>query len=314
MNFWDELKNAFKYNNAVMQLLAINLIIFLVEMTCNVFFFIADSDALYQLITNQLRVPANLTLLMYRPWSLFTYAFTHKDIWHILVNMLMLYFMGQIVREFLGNKRLIGLYVMAGLTGALAFIAIYNLVPRLHINLSNPMLALTGASGSVYGIAVAAAVLTPNAVVMLFGVFPMRLKFLVGAMVLLSFFEMASKNTGGNTAHLGGALMGFIFVTELRNGRDWGMWVNKIIDFFVMIYNKIFNRRSQPKFTYNKNEKIKVKPAVRVGNNNNDTGFEGASALPNQTEIDKILDKISEKGYESLSKDEKQRLFDASKR
>ena len=156
--------------------------------------------------------------------------------------------------------------------------------------------------------------LTPNAVIMLFGVFPIRLKFLVGAMVLLSFFEIANTNTGGNTAHLGGALMGFIFVSELRNGRDWGMWVNNIIDFFVNIYNKIFNRRSQPKFTYTKNEKVKVKPAVRLGNNNNDTGFEGASALPNQSEIDKILDKISEKGYESLSKEEKQRLFDASKR
>ncbi len=314
MNFWDELKNAFKYNNAVMQLLAINLIVFFIEMTCKVFFFIANSDALYLLITNQLRTPANLNYLMYRPWSVFTYAFTHTGFFHILFNMLFFYFVGQIVKEFLGNKRLIGLYVMAGLMGALAFVAVYNLVPRLSVYLSNPNLALSGASGSVYGVAVAAAMLTPNAVIMLFGVFPIRLKFLVGAMVLLSFFEMASANTGGNTAHLGGALMGFIFVSELRKGRDWGMWVNKIIDFFVSIYNKVFNRPSQPKFSYTKNEKVKVKPAVRVGNNHNDTGFEGASALPNQSEIDKILDKISEKGYESLSKEEKQRLFDASKR
>ncbi|MCS6795478.1 MAG: rhomboid family intramembrane serine protease [Raineya sp.] len=305
-----EFRNAFKRdNNGVVQLIIINVVVFLVLGFLRVIFWLAGNDNIIENTLKWLTLSPDLLTFITRPWTALTYGFLHDfmDILHILFNMLMLYWMGRLVQDYIGSMRVVAIYVWGVLVGALFFLVIYNVVPRLSI--FRQAVHLLGASGGVYAVLVAAATIAPNAIVLLFGIFPVRLKYIAWFMVVVSFLFLASPNTGGNAAHLGGALLGYLFVTQLRKGSDWSKPIAWVLSFGKSLFAP---RRPKMKVRYVKEEKVRVKTNIK--SEQKKAEVLSTDYVPTQEEIDAILDKISAKGYDSLTKEEKQKLFMASRK
>jgi hypothetical protein len=213
--------------------------------------------------------------------------------------MLFFYWFGKIIYEFLGNNKLINLYVLGGIIGGFFFILIYNLVPFYHNRVEGSI--LMGASAGVFAVVVGAATFMPNYTFFLLFLGPIRIKYIAIFYVLLSLFRIDGSNAGGELSHLGGALIGFLYVQQLKKGNDFGQPIISFIEFV----KSIFVRKPKIKVSYKstqeeKNKRAKTKPEK--------------SKNIDQNEIDAILDKISEGGYESLTKEEKEKLFNASKK
>jgi hypothetical protein len=205
--------------------------------------------------------------------------------------MLFLWWFGQIIHEFIGNRRLIALYILGGLAGGIFFILMYNIIPQFSPLVSSNV--LLGASGSVYAIVIGAATLSPNYQFNLILIGPVKIIYIALFYVLISFFEIAGTNPGGNLAHLGGSLMGYLFISQLRKGNDFGKPVNQALEWLSGLFAP--------------------KPALKKTKGSAQTNVRSSSE-PEDEEIDLILDKISKSGYESLSKEEKQKLFQASQK
>ena len=302
-NLWEEFKNAFrKGNNGLIQLILINGIVFFVlrvlEVVLTLTGVVGEPGVYHQTYLNILGLPSDLGQLILRPWTLITTFFTHYGFFHILFNMLFLYWFGRLVQDYLGNSRLVNLYILGGLAGGLLYILIYNLSP-LFINEVGRS-SLIGASASVFAIVVGAATLMPDHQFYLLLLGPVRIKYIAIFYVGMSFFGAIGSNAGGDIAHLGGALIGFVYVKQLQKGIDLGAWVQSVLDFIKSFF---------------------VKPKVKVSHRKTSGTRSRSASKPTPTtsagvpqdEIDAILDKISEKGYESLTKEEKQKLFNASK-
>ncbi|MGB3618792.1 MAG: rhomboid family intramembrane serine protease [Catalinimonas sp.] len=303
----DDFKNAFRRpDNGVVQLIIVNLIIFLLINLVRVILIISQAGESFNgVFLRQLALPAPIVAFLFRPWTLITYFFTHEGFWHILWNMLFLYWFGNILKEYLSNRRFVNVYVLGGIAGGLLYLLIYNVVPYFVQN--QPALGLIGASGSVYAVVVAAATLIPNYTFNLILIGPVRIIyiatfFLVSSLLFSGGGGIAGANAGGNIAHLGGALMGFLFIQQLNRGRDLGRPLTNFFNWF----NGLFNRKPRLRVTHSGK-----RPATRTAGGRH---AGSTSGRPDQAEIDAILDKISHSGYESLSKEEKQKLFSASQR
>ncbi|WP_069660193.1 rhomboid family intramembrane serine protease [Arcticibacter eurypsychrophilus] len=229
------------------------------------------------LIKEYMSLPAYLPELMYKFWTPLTYMFGHAGFFHFLFNMLWLYWIGQIFEDFLSGRQFTFAYLSGGLAGALLYILFYNIFPAFSNVL--PVATLIGASASVMAVVVATATLLPNFSIRLLLFGDVKLKYLVLVFIIIDIIGIAELNAGGSIAHLGGALMGFIFIKQLQSGNDW---------------SRIFAKKK------------KLKVAAKNYNPKVPAGF------PDQDIIDTILDKISKSGYDSLSRKEKEELFKAS--
>ena len=289
-------------NNILVQLILINVIVFVSLRLLEVLFVFTNMQDFFDVILTQLSIPSNIAHLFFRPWSLVTYFFTHYSFNHILFNMLSLYWFGKIVRDLLGEQKVLSIYVLGGLLGGLLFVVAYNLVPMYSERVGSSV--MIGASGGVTAIIVAAAVFVPNYTLYLFLLGPVKIKYIAMVLIFLSFIGTTGSNAGGEIAHLGGAFIGWLFIYQLRKGNDHGEWIIKMI----VVFKKMFKPRPKIKVTHTKYQKNKfrAKSSYKIPVNEKITP-------PDQKEIDEILDKISEFGYESLTKTEKQKLFYASK-
>jgi membrane associated rhomboid family serine protease len=306
-NFWENLKNAFKHrDNSLYKLIAINLVVFFVVLVARVLLTISGLGDFYRAVLSYLMMPASLPKLAFQPWSIFTYMFLHEGIFHILFNMLFLYWFGLLIHQYLGSRKLANLYVLGGLVGALFYVIIYNLAPYFSNSVDSSL--MLGASAGVFAVVVGAATLTPNTTFFLILLGPVRIKYIAIFYVILSFANSVGANAGGELAHLGGALLGFVYITQLKKGTDLGVPVQRIGIFFENLLSR--NRR-------------KVKVSYRKAKTNSGSGFGAFTpkaspatkpAEATQEEIDRILDKIAEKGYDALSKEEKRKLFEFSKK
>jgi membrane associated rhomboid family serine protease len=306
-NFWDNLKNAFRQSdNSLYKLMALNILFFAVGLVGRVFLTISGFEAWYKAGLSYLMMPASLTALLVQPWSIFTYMFLHEGVFHILFNMLFLYWFGMLIHQNIGSRKLANLYILGGIAGALFYLIVYNLAP--YFSQSVESARMLGASAGVFAIVVGAATLTPNTTFFLMLLGPVRIKYIAIFYVILSFANSIGSNAGGEIAHLGGALLGFLYITQLRKGIDWGIPVQKVGMFFENIFSP---KRSRVKVSYRK-EKKATKTSNSSGNSSK--AVTSKSEHPSQEEIDKILDKIAESGYEALSKEEKQKLFEFSKK
>jgi len=288
MGFWQNIYyRVFKSGSKLYMLIGINVIIFLAIGAASVLEnLLLNSDNVYQLAYSYLTLPSYFPRLAAHFWTPLTYMFMHADFLHLLFNMLWLYWLGQIFEEFLGDKRILGLYLMGGLAGALFFVGSYNLFPMFTQNGIYVGASVVGASASVMAIIAAAATITPNYEIMLFGILPIKLKWIAVFYVATGFWGIKGPNAGGEIAHLGGALMGFLYVKQLQRGNDW---IAGIANLF----------------------KFKKRSKLKVASTNRNIVTDDA---PRQEEIDRILDKISTTGYDNLSKQEKDTLFRASKK
>ncbi|MDD3078864.1 MAG: rhomboid family intramembrane serine protease [Paludibacter sp.] len=295
MNILENIKMAYKRGDALIRLIFINVAVFLVVQALLLFSALMKSD-FGLIVSSYLAAPADFTELLYRPWTVITYMFMHEGIMHILFNMIALYWFGKIFMMYFSEKQLVGLYFTGGLAGVISFIVAYNVFPFFENVLQ--VASLVGASASIMAIIVATAVQTPDMELRLLFIGNIKLKYIAVISVLISFFGIASNNAGGEIAHLGGALAGYIFVVSLRKGNDITKWLNGIFDFIVDLFKP---RKSKVK----RNKKS-------TGQKMTDAEFNMDKAS-RMKEIDRILDKIKTSGYESLSAEEKKRLFDQGK-
>ena len=276
----NELRDFWYRHGVLGRLILVNVGLFAVLAVFRVFFTLGEYREAYDAILRVLSLPALPEKVIFQPWALLTYAFVHEGFWHLFFNMLFLYYFGRLIHDFLGAQRLLSLYILGSLAAGVFFILIYALFPLYEE--ARLQALLLGASGAVFAIIVAAATFSPNYTIILL-IFPIRIKYIAIAYVFLSFVRLVGPNSGGELAHLGGALMGFIYIIQLRKGNDLGF----LVSFFTRIFKKDVRRRKE-------NRK--------------------KGSMSTQEEMDMILDKIASSGYKSLSKEEKQRLFDISKR
>ncbi len=306
--FWDNLKNAFKHSdNSLYKLIAINLLVFLVVMVARVLMTIGGLGDLYSNALSYLMMPASVSRLLTQPWSIFTYMFLHEGIFHILFNMLFLYWFGLLIHQFLGSRKLANLYILGGLTGAIFYVLIYNLAPFFSPAVDSSL--MLGASAGVFAIVVGAATLSPNTTFMLILLGPVKIKYIAIFYVILSFANSAGANAGGELAHLGGALLGYLYIVQLRRGVDLGMPVQKVGIFF----ENFFTSKKGIKVSYRK-KKTTADYGSTFSKSKRSNPPASSSNEATQEEIDRILDKIADRGYEALNKEEKRKLFEFSKK
>jgi membrane associated rhomboid family serine protease len=298
----DEFKNAFQRpNNAHIQLIIINVAVFVV---LAVFFVVLTASGLsdvFDTIHRQLAIPAPLFSFIAKPWTIITYAFVHdlSGIFHILFNMLAFYWFGKLFVEYLGSDKLTALYVLGAITGAFFYLLIYNTLPFYQTRV--PVEGMVGASAAVYAVLVATATLLPDYTFFLLFFGPVRIKYIAWIYIVISFLGAVGPNAGGNVAHLGGALIGYVYIKQLQVGVDWGGWITAVLEWT----KNLFKPSPKVKVSYRKKETVTSSAAKTASQSFSKT---------TQEEIDAILDKISERGYESLSKEEKEKLFNASKK
>ncbi len=291
-------------NNALTWLLILNAVVFAILIFIRVVYLLEDGDdklltaAFRQDILSWFVLPASASELLYKPWTILTYMFTHFDVWYIISNMLWLWCFGYILQDLAGNNKLIPIYIYGGLTSALIFSLSANLIPSLSGRVSE-LEPLIGAGPSVIAIAVATTALAPN-----YRIFPLLnggipLWVLTLVFIAIDLTTVGSGNAAVALAHIAGACMGFFFVQQLRLGRDLGAWMPK----FAGWVNDLFN--PEKKHVAAKVSEQHFYKATRKP-------FKKTSVF-SQQKLDEILDKINTDGYSLLSDEEKDFLKKASK-
>ena len=278
------LKRTFQSGNILSKLIYINVGLFILIRLASVLFMLFNVQGVPFL--QYLQLPASPELLLFRPWTLFTYMFTHFDFLHILFNMLWLYWFGGLFLNFFNERQLGGLYILGGLAGAILFVLAYNIFPYFQNVVSFSY--LMGASASVMAIVFAVSFYRKDLEINLFLIGRIKLIYLAIFTLVIDLLAMTSDNAGGHIAHIGGALFGMWFASRIRNGKDLTAPMNRLIDWFV----NLGKRKPKMRVTYKRN----------------------ARKHQELVDLDTILDKLKRSGYESLSAEEKKRLFDASKK
>ncbi len=288
--------------NAVTMLIVLNLVVFAILAFIKVIYYFSYGDdgvsAFNKDIFQWVTLPADTGKFITRPWTLFTHMFVHDtaSIWHILANMLWLWAFGYILQDLTGNRKIFPLFLFGAFAGAVAYVLAYNFIPPLKASLSDSQ--AFGASAGVMAIAIGTTTLAPN-----YRIFPMLnggipLWVITIIYLIIDLATIPYNNAGGHIAHLAGAAIGFAFVSALQKGKDWGGWMNNFFDWV----NDLFNPEKPAKGKVVKSQlfyKATVKPYKKT-------------FYVTQQRIDEILDKISQKGYNSLSEDEKEMLKRAS--
>ncbi|MCD4773533.1 MAG: rhomboid family intramembrane serine protease [Bacteroidales bacterium] len=294
----DEIKSFFKRKTILSRLIIINIIVFIAVNIINLIYWLFTeqvNNTMTSPVISWFAVPSDISVLLSRPWTLFTYMFLQESFFHIFFNMFILYFSGRIFLEYLSPKKLLSTYIWGGLIGGLFYIIAFNVFPVF--NEYKTLSIALGASASVLAILIAIATYVPDYSITLILFGRTKLKYIAIALVLIDILSIQKGNPGGHIAHIGGALWGFSYIMFLKNGFD----INNYFNHFN--FNKIFKSFMKPKSSasthYTKQRSV----------SDEEYNYRKKS---NQNKIDSILDKISKSGYESLSKEEKELLFKMS--
>ncbi len=290
-----QIKNAFLNATYINRLIYINIAVFVVVKLISlvtILFNIPPAN-----VINVLQLPSNLHQLLYMPWTIITHMFLHLGFSHLFFNLISLYFIARIASEIYSQKQLIALYLLGGIAGGALFVLAYNIFPYFK-----PLVYVSylhGASGAVFAILIAIATARPN--------YPLRFPFIninfklihIAAFAfVISILGITDNNAGGQFAHIGGALMGFFFAKAVIQGNDPSKPVTRIINFFHNL-TKPKNKQKTKTFNYQRSKTDAQYNQQRHNDN---------------VVLDQILDKIKKNGYQSLTPQEKQQLFDQSKR
>ena len=263
-----ELKDKLKYSLSVMgqlqKLIVINIIFFIIPLLLNTFLWLFELKDIS--ILDYFVVEADLMSLIFKPWSLITYGFLHGSFSHLFWNMIMLFYFGNILVNYFGDKRLLNVFFNGILFGGIIYIISYNLFP-VFTGVSSKMI---GSSAGVMAILFYITSYNPNHTIRFFFL-NIKLLYIAIFLLLMDIIQIPVENSGGHIAHLGGALIGFLMFRSFKG-----------ID-FVDIYTNLSTKKNNKKIKRNKT-------------------FSGSNF--DQKKIDSILDKISESGYESLTKEE----------
>lgn len=278
-------------NNALMALVGINALIFVSFGLIQIIYYLtqSSSSAFHYEILRWFIIPAKLTTLSTLPWTIFTYMFVHVGVIYTVINMLWLWVFGTILQDLAGNSKIIPVYIYGGLTGAVFFIATNYAFPQLHNQIEYSF--MFGGNAAIMAIAIATTTLAPD--YRLFKMLNGGIPLWVLTILYIIIDIAGSVGTADKLAHLGGGLTGFLFIVSMRKGYDWSLWMNKIYNWFL----NLFNPDKKPV----RKEKIKEKVFYNTG------GQKPFVKRPviTQQRIDEILDKINQKGLNHLSEEEK---------
>ncbi|HUW06440.1 MAG TPA: rhomboid family intramembrane serine protease [Williamwhitmania sp.] len=290
MSIGQEIKESFKQGTTHTKLIYINLGVFIAVNLVNVLMMFGGHADAFSLLP-WLQLPSNPAALALRPWTLVTYMFTHEGILHILFNLLVFYWFGIIFLQFFSQKQLLSTYLWGGLAGGGLYILAYNTLPVFaDVRYASDLI---GASASIMAIVFAAAAYAPNYTVYLMFFGPVKLKYIALGYVVIDIVSMAGTNAGGHIAHIGGAVAGYLIAQKIKQSKASNLgfgWVEGIFSSFGPRKSKmkVVHRRPLTDLEYNQ---VKAE---------------------HQKHIDKILDKINKSGYSSLTKEEREELFNMS--
>ena len=293
MGIWDDIKKTFRNGSNLTRIIYINIAVFILITLTAITGFLLNNSSISDTVLDILSVPSSFKALALRPWTVITYMFLHKDIWHILFNMLWLYWFGKIFLEYLDQRKLVAVYLLGGLSGALVYILSFNIFPAFSGVVAESV--AIGASASVMAVVIAIASYVPDYTIQLLLLGRIKIKYMALAIFILTSIMDFSVNSGGKLAHIGGAFLGYFYSLNLRQGRDIGKSFNRVIDFIATFLKprkklKVTYKKPKNDFEYNK---------IR---------------LEHQAKINHILDKISKGGYDSLTREEKETLFNESQK
>tara|TARA_Y100000992_G_scaffold171870_1_gene115701 strand:- start:121 stop:951 length:831 start_codon:yes stop_codon:yes gene_type:complete len=258
--------------NIVEKIILINVVVYLLPFILKTILFLFGINDLS--VLNWLTISADLSELIFKPWSLLTYGFLHGSLSHIFWNMIIFYYFGNIIYNLFGEKLIINLFLSGIVIGGITYVFSYNVFPAFK-NVNSVMI---GASAGVMSVLFFLTSYSPNYKIRLI-FFDVKIIYIALFLFFYDIIQIPLNNSGGHIAHIGGAVWGYYYCIKYNNGSD-----------LVSVFNSFF-KRSKPKFNF--------KPK-------NNKSFD-------QNKIDSILDKISDSGYDSLSKSEKEYLFNAGK-
>ena len=292
-SIWIDIRKSFKNGTNFTKVLYINLGLFLLYRLLLVLSFLFQYHDIDSLIQNYLYLPASSILFINRPWTIISYMFIHTDFFHLLFNMIWLYFGSKLFLQYFNGRQFLSVYILGGISGGLFYMLSYNILPAFANNIHNSV--LIGASASVLAVFIAVSSYSPNYKVLLPLIGNIQLKYIALSLIVLDLVNIEVSNAGGHISHLGGAIFGFLYVGLLKKGVDISVNFYKFIGCFS------FSKKNKAKKTYNRKQRF------------NDDFFLSKKA-EKQKKINLILEKISKSGYESLSKVEKEILFKESKK
>ncbi len=303
-SIWSDIKWRFNQGSTLTRIIILNVTVFVLVNIVR--FILVPIDGVapppsYEPFIHFFCMPADWKFLLTHPWVPFTSMFLHDGFWHLFWNMLLLYWFGIIVSDLLGAKRIMPIYLLGGLACAMLYF--------IMANISSPWAMgsyAMGASGAVMATLLVAGVTAPNYVIHLLFLGPVRLKYIVFVLVFLDLIALSwNNNSGGSFGHIGGAIMGYVIAAQLKQGRDLTQPVNDALDWIMSIFGKFRFRPKGPRMAY-KNPRAGHVKSNSSGRHKQDEDY--------QTQLDNILDKIKKSSYESLSQEEKEFLFKASKK
>ncbi len=288
MDTYQDFRNKFNNFNAFEKIIAINIIVFIIGALIGVFGRTDDPLSF-------LKLPSDFFDFILKPWTIITYGFAHYGFFHVLFNLLILYYLSRMLLNLFRPKMALNIYFMGIISGALAFLLVYNVLPSQFLKSTG---GLVGASAGIRALIIFLGVYMAETEVKVF-VLNVKLKYIAIALVAMDVLGLFTWNQGGNVAHLGGALLGYLYATKLRQGTDIGKGFERIMDRVV----GWFQPKSNLKTVHRKKGKREYAGKTK----------DEFNSFNNQKKIDLILDKISKSGYESLTAQEKEFLFRSGK-
>lgn len=289
MSFKDDVIKSFREGSLLTKLIYVNVGVYVFLALVQVVSKLFELDSSW--LGWVFMVPSNWSSFLHHPWTILTYMFSHTGFVHLICNVLMLYWFGQLFMTFFNQRDLVGVYVLGGLAGGLIYLLAFNFIPYYVQQGSNFLL---GASASVMAIVVSTAVISPDYRVRIPLIGSVKIEWIAVATVLISLLSITSANAGGELAHLGGALAGYLFAKAYKKNKNIVGWINAFLD-------KLINL-------------LKKRPSMNVSYENPSSAREtdeeyNARKKQKNDEIDRILDKIKQSGYDSLTSDERKKLF-----
>jgi len=275
--------------NSAEKLILINVVCFVLPMLIKTVLFLFNISSTN--FFNWFELSASWIDLSTKPWSIITYSFLHSGFFHLFWNMYLLFFSSKLFLNLFPSNTFFNVYFLGVVVGGITFILSYTFFPAFQ----NSSPVMIGASAGVMAIFIFMSTYSPDLEIRLI-LFNVKLRYLGIAFLLLDVVQIPYGNAGGHLAHLGGAILGFYYVKQLKNGKDIGKPFENFIDKIINIFRKKPKMRTV--FKREKSQKINKKVS---------------NAGEKQKRIDRILDKISISGYESLTQAEKDFLFKVGK-
>lgn len=287
MNIFDDLKLQYRTGGMVQKLLFWNIGLFVLATFVDVVLKFSGFAFSY---FDYVALSSNTIVFITKPWTILTFNFFHAGVFHLIFNVLVLHFSGRLFNTYFTDKQLFGVYLLGGVFSGLTFIVLYFVLGKVSL--------LVGASGAIMALLMATATYAPFMLlrIPLLGI--VKLWHVAFFILVMDLIQLPLENMGGHLAHFGGALFGFIYIKLLQKGVDMTKPISMFLDQLATVF------KPKPKTPFRKVHRNTEKKSVHSSGQNTDM---------TQKQIDEILDKISQSGYDCLSKEEKEFLFKAGK-